>query len=213
MVNNFPGKYFCLIICLTSSYSWAAPTHCSYTTYRWNVEQRKAVMIDIVSKPYKDVTPEERDSVTGCSVCEQDQVSLNIAHLPEIKVCHLLANQIKSAIEAALQEGQYLKSAVGYRVGRTRGEIDSQGNRTQFSNHSFGIAIDFNVEFNGLYNNCVSFNEQCQLIKGGVWHYHNPGSLKLDSPIVFHMKQAGFKWGGEILGKQKDFMHFSLTGY
>ncbi len=25
--------------------------------------------------------------------------------------------------------------------------------------------------------------------------------------------QAGFKWGGEIAGKQKDFMHFSLTGY
>ena len=30
--------------------------------------------------------------------------------------------------------------------------------------------------------------------------------------IVRAMREAGFHWGGEMEGDQKDFMHFSVTG-
>ncbi|MDQ7050893.1 MAG: hypothetical protein Q9M92_15725 [Enterobacterales bacterium] len=49
--------------------------------------------------------------------------------------------------------------------------------------------------------------------KGGAWNPSQEGSLTRDHPIVLELKKAGFKWGGEIQGKQKDFMHFSPTGY
>ena len=111
-------------------------------------------------------------------------------------------------------QGEKINSVVGYRVGRTRGGVDAQGNRTGFSNHSYGVAIDINTEHNGLYINCVEFGPQCQLSRGGSWRpLQDPYSLLKDGQIVKMFKRTGFKWGGEIKGQQKDFMHFSLTGY
>jgi len=37
--------------------------------------------------------------------------------------------------------------------------------------------------------------------------------LKQDQAIVKELVNSGLKWGGEIKGWQKDFMHFSPTGY
>jgi len=37
--------------------------------------------------------------------------------------------------------------------------------------------------------------------------------LHADSNIVRAIEDIGLKWGGEIDGKRKDFMHFSPTGY
>ena len=95
----------------------------------------------------------------------------------------------------------------------TKGNIDSLGNRTQFSNHSFGVAIDINEEQNGLYDHCVSFGPACRLRRGGIWKPDQVGSLTPDSPIVEGLKGMGLKWGGQIEGDQKDFMHFSPSGY
>ena len=95
----------------------------------------------------------------------------------------------------------------------TRGKVDAESNRTQFSNHSFGIALDINDEQNGLYGQCFSFGPQCKLRKGGPWRPDQFASLVEDGDIVQSMKALGFKWGGEIQGRQKDFMHFSPTGY
>ncbi len=84
----------------------------------------------------------------------------------------------------------------------------------EFSNHSYGIAIDINTDHNGLYGNCVEFGPQCQLIRGSLWRPGvDPYSLQLNGLVVKKLKEIGFKWGGEIKGKQKDFMHFSLSGY
>jgi hypothetical protein len=95
----------------------------------------------------------------------------------------------------------------------TKGPVDSAGNRTRFSYHSYGIALDINEDHNGLYENCVRFGPRCRLRRGGQWDPRQPLSLTQDHPLVRALKRMGFKWGGEIAGKQKDFMHFSPYGY
>jgi len=83
---------------------------------------------------------------------------------------------------------------------------------SKLSDHSYGIAIDINSDKNGLYNNCFVFNKKCNLIQGGLYNPLNKGSITKESPIYKAMINIGFKWGGEIKGNQKDFMHFSVDG-
>ncbi len=119
-----------------------------------------------------------------------------------------------AAAEASeFESGEAITTVVGYRVGRTRGAVDTSGVRTQFSNHAYGIALDINPERNGLYDNCIEFNQSCRLIRGGEWQPGRQGSITRDSPIVSALENIGMKWGGEIPGQQKDFMHFSPSGY
>jgi hypothetical protein len=96
----------------------------------------------------------------------------------------------------------------------TRGDADADGNRTLFSNHSFGIALDINEGHNGLYDQCLQFDGNCRLLRGGAWQPGvDPFSLSGDGIIVQALQSLGLSWGGEIAGRQKDFMHFSPTGY
>lgn len=187
---------------------------CTYSTYTWNTQLHRPVDHQIVEKPYSELSEMEIDEVTGCSVCEQDQVEVHIRHLKSFKVCYVFAGWLEKLLNELVEDGEPLEKVIGYRVGKTRGDADEYGNRTRFSNHSFGIAVDINPEHNGLYDQCVEYGNACRLIKGGPW---SPGldkrSLTSDSRIVELLEQAGFKWGGEIAGKQKDFMHFSPTGY
>lgn len=186
---------------------------CSYQTYSWDTDAKMAVDHSTVNKPYAELTAEEVDSYTGCSVCEQDQRIIAISALKPFKICHVLAQRLQSTLENLLRQGEPIRSIVGYRVGRTRGAADENGIRTQFSNHSFGIAIDVNPASNGLYDNCLVFDGSCRLIRGGPWDPEQPESLTADSNIVYAIEDLGLKWGGEIAGKQKDFMHFSPQGY
>jgi len=166
-----------------------------------------------VVKAYSELTDEERDAQSGCTVCDEDQVVLSFAGLRPFKVCKLIAPRVRQIIETLLREHAPLLEVVGYRVGMTRGDIDASGNRSGFSNHSFGLALDVNADQNGLYDNCVNFGSSCRLIKGGPWEPGRELSLTKDSMIVLEFKRNGFLWGGEIAGQQKDFMHFSPTGY
>ena len=186
---------------------------CTYTTYKWNTISRKAVDFKTVQHPYSDLQSFEIDEQTGCTVCEEDQVVIQIGDLPAFKVCKHFAFDIENTLNQLWSDNQPVNKIVAYRVGMTRGEVDEQGNRTGFSNHSFGIALDINDEQNGLYDQCITFNENCRLRKGGKWSPDQFGSLTPDSEIVKAFKSIGLKWGGEIAGKQKDFMHFSPTGY
>ncbi|MBI5243751.1 MAG: M15 family metallopeptidase [Elusimicrobia bacterium] len=96
----------------------------------------------------------------------------------------------------------------------SRGPTDGRGNRTEISNHSFGAAVDLNEENNGLYEKCFAWSKKCALRKGGRYRPgEDPLSLREESPAVVELKKAGFLWGGRIAGNQKDFMHFSPTGY
>ena len=190
-----------------------AAERCSYNNYKWNVHQRQAVSHQRISKLRSELSAAERDAATGCTVCEEDQVELSLPGLRPFKVCKLLAAQFRTALQELQAKQAPLLDVVGYRVGMTRGDIDRDGNRTGFSNHSFGIALDINTEQNGLYDNCYQFGPHCRLIKGGRWDPKQPSSLTADSVIVQTFKRHGFLWGGEIAGKQKDFMHISPSGY
>jgi hypothetical protein len=187
---------------------------CHYQDWRWNVAQQRAVGKISVVKDTSRLTSDEIDAQSGCSVCAEDQQTIKLAGVPEFSVCRKYAPVIHETLDKLIRQGEMIESVIGYRVGRTRGDIDAQGNRTGFSNHSFGIAIDINTSHNGLYGDCVRFGAQCRLMRGGPWRPgDDPYSLYPDGLIVKMLKEAGFKWGGEIAGSQKDFMHFSLTGY
>ena len=186
---------------------------CTYSSYKWNTIDRKAVDYHRVEKLYSELSEAEIDPLTGCSVCEQDQVDIQIGNLAPIKVCYVIAEDVSRVLLKSLGAGQVIVELESYRVGLTRGKVDAEGNRTQFSNHSFGTAIDINASFNGLYDNCFSFSINCRLIKGGQWDPGQAESLHAGSLLVELMLEIGLQRGGKIAGKQKDFMHFSLTGY
>lgn len=203
---------------LVSLLLWATPAladpqTCTYDSYNWNVQSKSAVLRVHVEKPYRALTRDERDPHTGCSVCQEDQIRISLRNGKSVQVCKFMATRIEDALNQALQQGAAIDTLTGYRVGRTRGNADAQGNRTQFSNHAFGIAIDVNAAHNGLYGNCFKFGPHCRLRKGGAWQPKNQASLHTQSPIVLNLRAAGLLWGGEIQGRQKDFMHFSPSGY
>jgi hypothetical protein len=189
------------------------PSTCTYEMQVWNVNRKKSNGMRKVTHPYASLAPDERDPATGCTVCSEDQESITIPHLPKFSVCCQLAPRVRSLLEMAMKRGALIHTIEGYRVVKSRGGVDRAGNRTEFSNHSFGTAIDINPEQNGLYDNCITFGPDCHLLRGGRWRVGAPGTLEKDSDVVVLFEQEGFRWGGEIEGRQKDFMHFSLTGY
>lgn len=196
--------------------SWHAQaddSSCTYTTYKWNTHLRRAVDHRVVQHPHAEMQAAEIDAATGCTVCEEDQVEIRLPGIDAFRVCRTLAPEIRKALLAVMNEGPAISSVVGYRVGMTKGAADADGNRTQFSNHSFGVAIDINERQNGLYDHCATFGQACRLIRGGTWSPDRAGSLTVDSPVVRALKGIGLRWGGEIEGNQKDFMHFSPSGY
>jgi hypothetical protein len=192
----------------------AEPEMCTYESYKWHAYTMKAGPTHLVVKPYRRIGIEERDAATGCTVCREDQVEVRLAGVAPFRMCRKLAARAERTLQNLKAQGVPLRTVTGYRVGMTRGEPDAQGYRTRFSNHSFGIALDINEAHNGLYESCNKIGPECRLRKGGKW---NPGidphSMTRNHPVVLAMKQAGFRWGGEIAGNQKDFMHFSPSGY
>jgi hypothetical protein len=213
---KWPLLYWCALcgVLLLPIAVSSRPKMCSYSTYKWNTQARRAVAQELVEKPYAELSPLEVDARTGCSVCEQDQLSIKLENLPEFKLCRVLAAEVKATLARLIADGAAIREIEGYRVGMTRGPVDAAGNRTEFSNHSYGIALDINPQYNGLYENCISWGPSCRLIKGGDWSPQKyRESLVADGATVRAMRDLGLSWGGEIAGRQKDFMHFSPTGY
>ncbi|OIO57461.1 MAG: hypothetical protein COX57_00030 [Alphaproteobacteria bacterium CG_4_10_14_0_2_um_filter_63_37] len=186
---------------------------CHYTTYRWSTFAKSAVDVHSVRHPYAELQPTEIDPATGCTVCEEDQIEISLPGLAPFRVCKRIKIQVWAALNQVLAAGAEIDSVVGYRVGMTKGAVDDRGNRTQFSNHAFGVALDINERHNGLYDHCPTFGPGCRLLRGGKWDPGQIGSLTPDHPIVRALDNVGLKWGGQIEGLQKDFMHFSPSGY
>jgi hypothetical protein len=185
---------------------------CTYETWDWDSIHKKSVNHKKISKPVTELTEEERGQIAGCSVCEEDQEEVRLHSLPPFKVCKKFRDRIVRAVNQAVSVRFPVHTIVGYRVGKSKGPLNSLGQRTQFSNHSFGTAIDINSELNGLYDFCFRFGPQCKLIRGGEYRKEVFGAISKSSSLYKAMIAEGFKWGGEIDGKQKDFMHFSLSG-
>lgn len=209
-------RYFFLLMAawIFPSQLWAEPQTCTYETYKWNAYKMKAGPRQRVVKPYGRLSAEERDRETGCTVCREDQVEIRLEGVTPFQMCRKLAARTEQTLSKLQAQGVPIRTVVGYRVGMTRGEPDAEGNRTGFSNHSFGIALDINEAQNGLYESCSQIGPGCRLRKGGRWAPgSNPESMTPNHPVVLAMKRAGFRWGGEIAGNQKDFMHFSPSGF
>ena len=187
---------------------------CTYQTYEWNTLNRRAENFRSVERNYGELSAEEIDAKTGCTVCAEDQQWIRAGGAEPVRVCRRLAARFQAALDEAVASGFEIRKLVGYRVGKTRGDADANGRRTRFSNHSYGIALDINPGSNGLYGNCFSFDQACVLLRGGDWRpRQDAASITAGGRLVQSMKAAGFAWGGEIAGRQKDFMHFSPSGY
>lgn len=201
-----------LFLCVMTYCCEAQSKVCHYKATVWNTRLKKVVNIVKVEKDYSKLKPAETGSF-GCTPCLVDQTEIKLPFLPPFKLCKYIAPKIEKLLIQIHEEGFPLNTVIGYRPGLSKGPADSEGNRTELSNHSFGIAIDINPEFNGLYDNCKTWNSKCRLVKGGSRKLISPGTIKKNSPLVFLMRDIGLKWGGEIAGNQKDFMHFSPSGY
>jgi hypothetical protein len=185
---------------------------CTYSTWDWNTKTKRAENHRTVVNPYAELTAAEKDPHSNCTVCEEDQVSISMEGVPQFSVCKNYADDVKKTIKKIVDAGFPVKSIISYRVGKSKGDIDAKGLRTQFSNHSFGTALDINAEQNGLYTNCYEFGKKCQLLRGGHWQQDVPGTITKDSVAYKSFAEIGWHWAGELQGRQKDFMHFSLSG-
>jgi hypothetical protein len=189
----------------------AATDSCHYEYTIWNTTQRRVSGRRVIDKPRAELTDEEKGPL-GCTPCREDQVEVKLRNGLEFLACLKIATPLREALDGALERGQDVRTVVGYRAQMSKGPADKDGNRTELSNHAFGVAIDVNENQNGLYDHCVTWSPACRLIKGGPYR-PGEGSILADSPLVAAMKAIGLEWGGRIAGRQKDFMHFSPSGY
>lgn len=195
---------------------------CTYETYAWSVTKKKGVGHTTVRKQRAELTAEEKDpDDPRCTVCSEDQTTVRVEGLPPVTVCKHYAAQVEQALTAIRDSKTFdVKKLVGYRVGRTRGRV-VDGLRTQFSNHSYGTAIDINDRQNALYNQCRTKGvpqtaadiAHCKRGIGGHWRPKKAPRVTIREGDVVHRAFTAFwKWGGARTDKIKDFMHFSLTG-
>lgn len=199
---------------------------CTYRSYQWSTRLKKAVNRITVNKPYGEVTAEERDpDYPECTVCQEDQEEVKVKGLPSVTICKRFSAQVREALTKLKESRRADPSAfrvvslIGYRVGKTRGRIE-RGLRMEFSNHSFGTAIDINAKYNGLYRPCSvsklsSFKDVkgCRLRHGGHWRPKRKPQLSIGKGSeVYQLFTAFWRWGGERSDRVRDFMHFSPTG-
>lgn len=202
------------------------PTTCTYRTYNWSTEERRAVNRRTVEKDYADVVDDERSPQDPrCTVCSEDQAEIDPSafglDIEPFSVCWVYRDAIESALRTIAESGEFRFTEItGYRPGRTRGRV-VDGLRTEWSNHSFGTAIDINADRNGLYRSCnvdevnADTIRDCRLGVGGEWDPEgDPSRTITRGSIVYDefIETVGWRWGGEISGSTRDMMHFSPTG-
>lgn len=205
-------QFLALCIALIFSTPNAAAEKCTYSTWAWSPEEGRAVDHAEIIKPRSELAAEERHPDLPCTICAEDHRIIALSNGAEVTVCKAVADDLEVALNAALRAEFPINEIVGYRVGRTKGVLDESGRRTQYSHHSFGLAIDINSSVNGLYENCAQFSPRCRLLRGGEWRPGAPGAITPETPVYGAITAMGWRWGGELPGRQKDFMHFSPMG-
>ncbi len=192
---------------------------CHYTSYAWDTRIQKATGRVAYAKTKGELTPEERDPHDPrCTVCSEDQVEIALPHLPKIRICKYYADQVREALMKIDADPSFtIHQLEGYRPGKTRGPI-VDGKRSQFSNHSYGTAIDINAGQNAMYNKCKGPRKDetdldgCKKSIGGPWRPKANPKESIARGGVVYTAFSFWKWGGDLPGQLKDFMHFSITG-
>lgn len=119
-----------------------------------------------------------------------------------ITVHKSVANDVKDVFQEAQDAGFKIYEAAGYSF-RYMNNKDSE---PHLSHHSYGIAIDINVNEN--YS-----RDEKGINAGRFW---NPSESEFSIPkngvLVKAFKKKGWKWGGDWSGNYQDYMHFSFTG-
>jgi len=161
---------------------WADGEMCRYQTWEWNTFTKQAENHRQVLKPYHELTDEEIDPHSACTICESDQHWVQIGGVPPFRICKHFSSAVEATLLRVIDSGFPIDSISAYRVGRTKGEVDDQGLRSRFSHHSFGTAIDINSGQNGLYSNCLTFGDNFR------------GALKLNpvNPLFQFPEDLGF---------------------
>jgi len=203
---------FAFIAVCSSAYAATAEDVCTFEDWAWHSEAKEAREYQTVRTTRDELSEAQRHPHLPCSVCREDQSQITLSNGVSVEVCHILAQDIEMALEETLRSGFDIQTLKGYRVGRTRGPLDERGLRTKYSNHSFGIAVDINAAANGLYDDCITWGPTCRLRLGGAWDRRNPLSIVAGKAPHRQLTSIGLHWGGALEGRQKDFMHFSLTG-
>lgn len=184
-----------------------AEPRCTYTPSVW--QQDRAVAGPRVDKPRSALTDAERGPF-GCTPCEQDQRTARLSNGLELTACHVVIDDLVSALDHALAAGATVDAVSGYRPIRSRGPRDATGSRSAWSDHAFGLALDVDPDHNGLYERCEVFGPHCERRHGGPWRPgEDPRSLTPAHPVVTALDRLQWAWAGALDGAQKDFMHFT----
>jgi len=195
------------------------PTTCTYLDRAWidgGWKNEKNIKV-----AYSNIKGEQIDpSGSECTLCNEDQRKINIncnGKSISFKICWKYETQVRTAVQNICNSGFPIYDIIGFREGRTYGGKD-------FGLHPYGVAIDINRKYNGLYNKCNVWDvNKCVLSAGGKSNEKRvesvPGTITKESAVYKQLTSIGWKWGGDwgIIGpdddrKQKDFMHFSLSG-
>lgn len=147
---------------------------------------------------------------TTASECEQYITTIQVAMTNKngkkfngnIKVHKAVVQDVQDVFQTAQNAGFKIYEAGGYAFRRM-----NNGSGASLSHHSYGIAIDINVNEN--YSRSGN-----KIYAGSFW---NPStseySIPRDGVLVKAFEAKGWTWGGNWSGSYQDYMHFSFTGH
>ena len=189
------------------------PTTCTFED-RIYCSSNRGDICEISYPPDRNTYPLAYDPQgSGCTLCREDQVTIT-AGGQTFKTCWKYQDQVQWAIDQMVSDGFTVETVQGFREGRTYRE---NGVRNMaFGQHPYGAAVDINRAWNGLYNDCQTWNPNTCTLGSGVGGEQNrrretmPQLITEESDAYQRMDQIGWYWGGDWDDKeQKDFMHFS----
>jgi hypothetical protein len=184
---------------------------CEYDTYAWSTTERRAVDREHVDKAWSQISGDEISPLDRrCTICECDQVVVVLSNGVDFEMCWAWAVQVKNALDRALAQGAIIEEVKGYRPGRTGGPTDSEGRRTLYGSHAYGISLDINKDFNGMYSGSG------RLKHGGEYdpQRYPRQTITHDNPIYRELRGIGWGWAGDFVDElgYADYMHFSING-
>lgn len=112
-----------------------------------------------------------------------------------------LASDVQKVFEIAQKNGFKIYQAGGYSY-----RVMNNGGSGNLSHHSYGVAIDINVNENYSHRGSTIY-------AGSFWNpLKSEFSIPRDGILVKAFESIGWSWGGNWSGNYQDYMHFSYTG-